>query len=104
MHSLALLCLPPLTPCMLLLLLTLAKHPLVRQVLETDHTSLMVPFPMPQKVSQKRGGGSLSTPKMEYTLYYGNFEASKTYHFLHSWQHILSSETSSQFRYSKLSF
>lgn len=76
-----------------------------RQVLEVGHTSsvLLLPFPAPKRVSQKKGGKSLCTPKMEHILYYGYFEASKTY-FLPSWQHILSYETASQFRYSKLSF
>lgn len=105
MGSLALLRLPPFTPFMLLVILTLAIHALLRQVPEVDHhTLLMLPFPVPKKMSLKRRGESLCTPKMEYILHYGNFEASKTYHFLHSWQHVLSSETSSQFRYSKLSF
>lgn len=55
---------------MLLVVLALAMHALLRQVLEADHTSLLMLFPVPKQVSQKRGGESLCTPKMEYILYY----------------------------------
>lgn len=75
MCSLALLHLPPFT---FLVVLTLFTHTHFRKVLARPHFFIdAVSFPVHKKVSQKRGGGSLCTPKMKYIPYYGNFTSSK---------------------------